>query len=346
MKDGIRRLHITSRRVAREWAVKIIYQQDVGHTTLDEVTNGALNRLRMEFVVKGSRRASGSELEYVALDIATHLAEPYLAEITEAGIWCVSDAAARVIEDAGYWYENRMERMLKLQLPATSAKRLFPYRSLSDLLNGEMLAAASPKEQSYIPVLVDDLREKFANVLDAHVRKMARITARKWIDSCLAAPVNTAAQVLNDIQTEWASNQRCQFARAGETVKECLSDYLGTAAYCYSLVRGVDANLPEIDAAIKCQTQHWAMERQAAVDRNILRLACYELLKEQNAPGIVINEAVELAKKYSTENSGKFINGVLGGITLSAKPVDVASISEDDSVHDGYSATGTDNVTP
>ncbi len=339
-------MQITSRRLAREWAVKIIYQQDVAHTTLDEVLNGAINRLRMEFVVKGSRRASGSELEYVVLDVASHLAEPYLPKISEDGIACFADAAARVPEDAGYWFENRMERMLKQQLPGVSAQRLFPYRSLSDVLQDRLLSAATAEEQAYIPVLVDDLREKCAQVLDAHVRKVARVTARSWIDKSVAAPVNQAAQVLNSLQTEWMAAQMTQFHRAGETVRECLLDYFHTAVYCFSLVRGVDANLAEIDAVIKTQTQHWSMERQAAVDRNILRLACYELLKEQNAPGIVINEAVELAKKYSTENSGKFINGVLGGITAGAKPLEGASISKEETVIESAAVDSVEIVTP
>ncbi len=306
--------------------MKIIYQQDVGHTTLDDVLSGALNRLRMEFVVRGSRRASGSELEYVVLDVASHLAEPYLTNLTEAGVTCFAFAASNIPEDAGYWFENRMERMLRTQLPFLSAQRMFPYRSLSDLLPPHLIGNLSDLEKAFIPVVVDDLREKCAQVLDAHVRKVSRITARNWIDTCIAAPRTEAATMLASLQSDWRASQIDQFQRAGETIHEYLLDYLGTAAYCFSLVRGVDANMAEIDEAIKTQAQHWTMERQAAVDRNILRLACYELLKEQNAPGIVINEAVELAKKYSTENSGKFINGVLGGITLTAKPLEDASI--------------------
>jgi len=85
--------------------------------------------------------------------------------------------------------------------------------------------------------------------------------------------------------------------------------------YSEELVRGSLAHLAEIDARITALTPDWTPERQAAVDRNILRLAAYELLYRPDAPvAAVVNEAVELAKKYSTAESGRFVNGVLGAL--------------------------------
>ena len=78
------------------------------------------------------------------------------------------------------------------------------------------------------------------------------------------------------------------------------------------LIRGVLQHRDEVDACIKKHAQHWELPRMAAVDRNILRLAVYEMLHRDDIPPIVsINEAVDIAKKFSTKDSGKFVNGIL-----------------------------------
>ncbi len=85
--------------------------------------------------------------------------------------------------------------------------------------------------------------------------------------------------------------------------------------YAEELVRGTLDHLAEIDGRITALTPDWTPDRQAAVDRNLLRLAAYELLYRPDAPvAAVVNEAVELAKKYSTAESGRFVNGVLGAL--------------------------------
>jgi transcription antitermination factor NusB len=81
------------------------------------------------------------------------------------------------------------------------------------------------------------------------------------------------------------------------------------------LVRGVIQNLAVIDSKISEYAANWQLKRMAVVDRNILRLSCYELLfREDIPPKVSINEAVELAKKYSVQEAGKFVNGVLDRI--------------------------------
>ena len=81
------------------------------------------------------------------------------------------------------------------------------------------------------------------------------------------------------------------------------------------LVRGTLDHQAELDARVAALATDWALDRQAAVDRNILRMASYELLFRPDAPvAAVVNEAVELAKKYSTAESGRFVNGVLGAL--------------------------------
>lgn len=81
------------------------------------------------------------------------------------------------------------------------------------------------------------------------------------------------------------------------------------------LARGAWSNRERIDQEITRVTFDWDLNRMANVDRNILRVATYELLFiEEIPPKVSINEAIELAKKYGTEESGRFVNGVLGGI--------------------------------
>ena len=88
----------------------------------------------------------------------------------------------------------------------------------------------------------------------------------------------------------------------------------GIREFADLLLRGTLAHLDEIDAVLERQTAHWRLERLAAVDRNILRLALYELLYQTDTPhAVVIDEAIEIAKKYGAEESARFINGVLDG---------------------------------
>ena len=86
------------------------------------------------------------------------------------------------------------------------------------------------------------------------------------------------------------------------------------------LVKGVMSNLSEIDKAINNYTNNWSLERITNIDRNILRMAIYEILFLKNIPkSVSINEAVELAKKYGTKSSFSFVNGVLGKIDKNDK---------------------------
>jgi len=84
--------------------------------------------------------------------------------------------------------------------------------------------------------------------------------------------------------------------------------------FAIALVEGVVARRDEIDAHLGGQAEHWRLERMAAVDRNILRLALYELLFDRDTPpAVVIDEAVEIAKRFGSERSSQFVNGVLDG---------------------------------
>ena len=83
--------------------------------------------------------------------------------------------------------------------------------------------------------------------------------------------------------------------------------------FCQDLVEGTTRHLPQIDTLVSKYARNWTIDRMSVVDRSILRMAAYELVysREKTPVPAVIDEAIELAKKYSTDNSGKFINGLL-----------------------------------
>jgi N utilization substance protein B len=85
------------------------------------------------------------------------------------------------------------------------------------------------------------------------------------------------------------------------------------------LVKGTLRRLDEIDLMIEKVTEHWLLKRMAAVDRNILRFAAYEILFRSDIPSAVtINEAIEIAKKYSSKEAAPFLNGVLDRLAREA----------------------------
>ena len=89
-------------------------------------------------------------------------------------------------------------------------------------------------------------------------------------------------------------------------------------AYLVELVEGVISHLEELDVFIVRYSEHWRLERMTIVDRNLLRLAIYELLYQPAIPvKVVINEAVEMAKRYGSEASGGFVNGILDQVRMS-----------------------------
>ena len=91
--------------------------------------------------------------------------------------------------------------------------------------------------------------------------------------------------------------------------------------FTYDIVSSTLENLETIDRTIQKAAEHWIIERMAAIDRNILRAATYELLYRADIPSsVTINEALEVAKKYSTVDSAPFINGILDKIAAEVIP--------------------------
>lgn len=91
----------------------------------------------------------------------------------------------------------------------------------------------------------------------------------------------------------------------------------GIKSFTAELISGAKDNLQEIDKKISQYATNWQLERMAVVDRNIMRIGCFELMfREDIPPKVSINEAVELAKKYSGPEAGKFVNAILDKVKL------------------------------
>ena len=86
------------------------------------------------------------------------------------------------------------------------------------------------------------------------------------------------------------------------------------------LVRGVDADLAQLDELIAAKAKGWTLARMPVLDLSVMRLAVYELLERPHVPtAVVLNEAVELAKRYGGDNSARFVNGVTGTIASAVR---------------------------
>jgi N utilization substance protein B len=102
--------------------------------------------------------------------------------------------------------------------------------------------------------------------------------------------------------------ERTDYARRRRRIEDAF-------LYAQALVRGTLDHRERIDEMIRGQADNWRLERMPAVDRNILRLAVYEMLFETDIPKlVVVDEAIELAKKFGSEQSGRFVNGLLDGL--------------------------------
>jgi len=93
-----------------------------------------------------------------------------------------------------------------------------------------------------------------------------------------------------------------------------------TQRFASHLIEGVSSSRPRIDPVLVKYAENWELSRMATVDRCILRLAAFELLSDLDTPvSVIINEAVEIARKYSTAESSKFVNGILDKVKLDRK---------------------------
>ena len=190
---------------------------------------------------------------------------------------------------------------------------------------------ASPHQQ-----YIDALKKKQDQLMDSYQRDKAAGNAlpddgiQDLADKAASAyskelnnvrPQDTllveANSFINEGWSHFGSDMTERWMKTGQTVQKQTADWLKVAGFAYSLATGASREQAAIDKALAELAEGWSLERQAAVDRNILRLAAYEMLYEEKTPAsVAINEAVELAKKYSAAESGRFVNGILGALAL------------------------------
>ena len=103
-----------------------------------------------------------------------------------------------------------------------------------------------------------------------------------------------------------------------------------TRLFANNLVQGTLKNNDTIDDRIRTRAEHWRIERMAIVDRNVLRLAVYEFLYEDTPHTVVINEALEIARRFSTFEATQFINGILDAIKLDLEKASATDVPKAD----------------
>ena len=107
----------------------------------------------------------------------------------------------------------------------------------------------------------------------------------------------------------------------GADPSELLDEQVVASEFAREAVRGVERNQDRIDELIAAKSKGWSLDRLAAVDRALIRLATWELMEHDEASiGVILSEAVELAGQYSTSDSKRFVNGLLAAIAAEVRP--------------------------
>ncbi|HZO88244.1 MAG TPA: transcription antitermination factor NusB [Chthonomonadaceae bacterium] len=318
---------VSYRRLAREWALKILYQIDVGKPEPQEALETALEQLRMEFVHRGSRSASGSHAEENSLDFITRTLRDTLPTLRLPLERAVTQFLGRLFAEAPYWQEVRLERAFRNRAPGVPLQPAYLLTPLSDsalipqaVIPSDglsvQIAALTPEERARFLQFAERAREELPRLLEPEMRKTALAFSKELaVGMPMAAGPVAVQDYLRARREEFNRASTARWNKVGDIVQKQTGDWLRTAAFTYKLVTGVLEHRNMLDRRLAALSSGWRLERQVAVDRNILRIAAFEMLYLPGIPtGASINEAIELAKKYSTAESGRFVNGVLGAL--------------------------------
>ncbi len=271
-----------SRRIARELALKVLFQVDVGKQPLEEVLDGALDQLRLT---------------------VNHPVSQVYGEAQEA------------ISQVHRSQDSGMSTQSKRQVSVAARAVLNELRALQERVEEVVRQTVAERPRSDAEAAQRLVHEA---VLRA-VEEIGRAAERPSLQE-------TALRALGDVADRRARSVEAIFGRHIRPAER-------TAAFVVRLVHGATDHQADIDARVAALSSEWALDRQPAVDRNILRLAAYEVLYEPAIPaGASINEAVELAKKYSTAESGRFVNGVLGALAGAAPEKSAAQEEEPEEI--------------
>ncbi len=326
-------MQTSTRSIAREWALKILYQCDAGNIPLEEAQDPALEILRMEFVQRGSRRASGSEIEYACMDVTTSTMKQTLSQMSAPFAQGLAYSAAQLSNDYPYLLEVRLERSISRKYPSVLLKRYFNLESDRSMVPLTSVGL-STEEQATVLRLISLWRGRFVEYSENHLAKRSRELSKEWSDACTQNPQGATSEFLSTLHSEFCSAREQEVAAAIPTIEKQVRLWLLTSSYTKMLTTEVQLNKEVLDALISEHSIGWPIERQPPVDRNIMRIAVYEMLHCSDVPPpAAINEAVELAKKFSSSESGKFVNGVLGAV-LTALPINASNTNGLNSLDD------------
>ena len=300
------------------------------------VYDSTSERLRQEFVQRGSRTASGSAAEEILLEFLTAHLQNNVSAINAAQIRSVTGGVNSLLLTAPLWQEKMLIEVFRGVAPA-DLRRKKPGQELKKIL-ASIPVLLTPILETAISDEIATLADSGSSTLDAdntfllslntgafraEVKSLLETVfweqafdfVRECAVACDGVPATEARALVLEKQTTFNVTQIAYWRKVSSMVEKQLSDWLQTASFTLTVARGTQEKQAEVDVAIIELTEGWSMERQAIVDRNILRLAGYEMLFLPDIPAAVsINEAVELAKKYSTGESGRFVNGVLGAL--------------------------------
>lgn len=320
LKEGRTVLQSSTRSIAREWALKILYQCDAGNIPLEEALDPSLEILRMEFVQRGSRRASGSEIEYACMDVTTSTMKQTLSQMSAPLALGLAYSAAQLSNDYPYLLEVRLERSISRRYPSVLLKRYFNLESDRSMVPLTSVGL-STEEQATVLRLISLWRGRFVEYSETHLAKKSRELSKEWSDACTRHSTGATSEFLSTLHSEFCSAREQEVASAIPTIEKQVRLWLLTASYTKMLASEVHLRKETLDTLISEHAIGWPIDRQPPVDRNIMRIAVYEMIYCADVPApAAINEAVELAKKFSSSESGKFVNGVLGAV-LTALPL-------------------------
>ncbi|MDE2126929.1 MAG: transcription antitermination factor NusB [Armatimonadetes bacterium] len=294
------------RRRARDWSLRTLYQIDVGGVTVDDALSGTMEQLRHEFVQNVRTGSPDPVTERAALECIT---AALAAEVAAGATLRVRDLPAWV-QALFIDLPRRQEQLCRAGLARVAPVALFGDERAADW-NTAISEPGDVLQLLHTPLA--DVREQVS--LAAHAELAA--SARRFVAqsrACLKAP-QTAAGAIRSLREEARTTSVERWRHAGRAAARQVVDWFETSDYARRLVTGTQTHLSEIDSAMRVACKGWAMDRLAAPDRNIIRQAYCELRWFPDLPArVVINEAVELAKRYGSADSGSFVNGVLGAL--------------------------------
>lgn len=269
---------IFTRRIARELALKALFQKDVGKQPLEEIFPGIMEQIRL-IVIEPIQQVSLRDQKIIYSQSRDK------TENTE-----ISPETRRLIRQSATMIVKALQQLTS-QTETIIARMVDVHPQINQF-----------KAKEEIERLIEDARSRISKLSAKNIP-------------------------FTEILIESAEQAYHALQHILQAFDKHAEDAVQIAEFARELIFGTRKMRREIDRVLAINATGWTIARQAAVDRNILRLAVYEILYLKDIPvAATINEAIELAKKYSTEESGRFVNGVLGSLGTQLPNDDVETL--------------------